>query len=367
MRPLCADWREAGVETALRRRAPPGTALWLISGPIEQAAEEARESRSKAALMRVQLGAALERALADECDALCPLTARGSAEDAVVRQASQLYFDAYAIAVWTSAHAEYLVALEEGHEEPGEPSPGSFPCAASAIDLSDLFARRSSPKETGVPKAAEPLVQLLARCTNPGARGWDTVLQAALDTDGVRTLVHDMVRVCLTGMHAQLHPRARPPWDQRLVILRVSHKLLNDRKDLVKAAAYVKDAVRRSLASTLTCDAATHAALASLGHPVRHLNEPPAKLPHVGMEAAMIAFARAGADMAAERGASRKISLTLRAAFVVSDDTVAGEEPCMAWDQSWLGTPACISNHHILAQPPALAATLSRRTRSAPL
>ena len=39
---------------------------------------------------------------------------------------------------------------------------------------------------------------------------------------------------------------------------------------------------------------AAHSALASLGHPVRQLLEPPAALPRAGMEAAMGAFVRAG-------------------------------------------------------------------------
>ena len=110
----------------------------------------------------------------------------------------------------------------------------------------------------------------------------------------VRATVHDLVKVCLTGMHPQLHPSARATWDQRLVILRVAQALLADRPDVVKAAAHVKEAVRRALASTLACDAATHAALASFGHPVRHLHQPPVQMPHAGMEAAMVAFARAG-------------------------------------------------------------------------
>ena len=139
---------------------------------------------------------------------------------------------------------------------------GSVPCACSSIDLSDLFARRANVKEAGVPKDAEGLVQLLARCTNPGARGWDTVLQSALETSGVRMLLHEMIKICLTGMHPQLHPSMRPAWQSRMCILRVAQPLLSDRQDLVKAACQVKDAVRRALASMFACDAASHAALA---------------------------------------------------------------------------------------------------------
>lgn len=330
------------MEDALRRHVGVGAPAWLWRGPFEQAVEAAGGSRRVAALRRLQFGAALEENLAALCDGLCPVEERA--------RVCQLHFDAYAVAVWASAHAEYVVALDAGCEEPAAPSIGTFPCASVGIDLSDLFARRSNPKEAGVPKHAEPLVQLLGRCTNPGARGWDSVLQSALDTDGVRTIVHDSIKVCLTGMHPQLRPSLRPPWQERLCILRVSQTLLADRLDLVShAAAYIKEAMRRTLASTLACDAATHAALASLGHPVRHLHQPPVQMPHTGMAAAMAAFARAGAALVTEEGAQRKLSATLRSAFTATDGSDEAEPTCstaacdaptgLAWEQSWLGAP----------------------------
>lgn len=322
------------MEDALRRHAPADALPWERSGPFEQAVERERGDRRRAALRRVQLGAEIEASLAARCERECPVRERAASEPSA--GACQLYFDAYAAAIWTSAHAEYVVALDAGCEEPAAPSVGSFPCAASGVDLSDLFARRANPKEAGVPKAAEPLVQLMGRCTNPGSRGWDSVLEAALEVDGVRATVHDLVKVCLTGMHPQLHPSARATWDQRLVILRVAQALLADRPDVVKAAAHVKEAVRRALASTLACDAATHAALASFGHPVRHLHQPPVQMPHAGMEAAMVAFARAGRTLASESGAERKLSVALRRAFVAPDGCPPHEP---AWEPSWLGAP----------------------------
>ena len=341
------------MEDALRRHAEPNTPTWLLRGPIESAATALRATRRTAALWRVRVGEGIERAVAARCEAECPLSRRTTLEPAEAATASRLYSDAYAAALWTSAHAEYVAAIDAGIEEPAEPSVGSVPCASSAVDLSDLFARRANPRDSGVPKEAEALVQLLARCTNPGARGWDTVLQSALETSGVRTLLHDMVKTCLTGMHPQLHPSMRPPWQSRMSILRVAQSQLTDRQDLVRAACQVKDAVRRALASMFACDAALHAALSSLGHPVRHLHQPPMRLPHVGMEAAMLAFARAGSALATGDGADQKLSHTLKRAFAESDETAGeGASGPMAWNQSWLGAPQCNSNHHD-STPPA--------------
>lgn len=326
------------MEDALRRHAEANTPTWLLRGPIESAATALRATRRTAALWRVRVGEGIERAVAARCEAECPLSRRTTLEPAEAATASRLYFDAYAAALWTSAHAEYVAALDAGIEEPAEPSVGSVPCASSAVDLSDLFARRANPRDSGVPKEAESLVQLLARCTNPGARGWDTVLQSALETSGTRTLLHDMIKICLTGMHPQLHPSARPSWQRRVSILRVAQSLLGDRQDLVQAACQVKDAVRRALASMFACDAASHAALSSLGHPVRHLHQPPMQLPHVGMEAAMSAFARAGAVLTTEEGSDRKLSQTLKRSFGTADaSTVDSASPALVWDQSWLG------------------------------
>lgn len=334
------------MEDALRRHAPEGTLPWLRAGPFEQAAEREGGDRRRAALARVRLGAAIEARIVEVCNRECPVSGRrqlGALADASCERLCQLYFDAYAAAVWTSAHAEYVASLDAGIVEPAPPTTGTVPCAASSLDLSDLFVRRANPKETGVPKHAEPLVQLLGRCTNPGARGWDSVLEEALKDETVRPIVHHAIKVCLTGLHPQLHPARRASWSARLCALRVASAACHDRVDLVKSAAHIKEAVRRLLASTMADECAMHAALAGLGHPVRHLHQPPVQLPHLGMEAAMDAFARAGTSLGEHHD---QLSVALKRAFqqqaaFADDEGDAG----LAWEASWLGA----SPHGLLA------------------
>ena len=319
------------MEDALRRHAPEGTPPWERAGPFEQAVEREGGDRRRAALARVRLGAETEAHIIAVCNRECPVSERATGVPSA--GACQLYFDAYAVAVWTSAHAEYVASLDAGIVEPAPPTIGTVPCAGSSLDLSDLFARRANPRETGVPKNAESLVQLLGRCTNPGARGWDSVLQEALGEETVRPIVQHAIAVCLTGLHPQLHPARRAPWPQRLIALRVASAAFQDRADVVKSAAHVKEAVRRLLASTMADERAMHAALASLGHPVRHLHQPPSQLPHVGMEAAMDAFARAGAAL----GETERLSVALKRAFERQADLEGEGGVGIAWEASWLG------------------------------
>ena len=173
LRPICSDWNESGVVDALRRVSTSYCAVLveecLIAGTLDEATWLSKSPNRKRdlALRRVDYGDRLEQHAAQMYAAL------SNRENAsIALKACQLYFDAYACATWTSAHAEYVAACDSGIVEPPEPSIGLFPCASSDLDLADLFSRRLSTKADGAyPKATESLVQLIARATNPGARG----------------------------------------------------------------------------------------------------------------------------------------------------------------------------------------------------
>lgn len=335
------------MEDALRRHAPAGTLPWESGGPFEQAVFMESGDRRRAALRRVDLGARIEALIAEACDRECPPSQRCKldasdltcAERRATRgRVCQLYHDAYAVSVWTSAHAEYAASLDAGILEPANPSVHTVPCAASSLDLSDLYVRRSNPKDGGVPKSAQSLVSLLARCTNPGARGWDSVLEEALDHAAVRPIVQHAVKVCLTGLHPQLHPASRAPWPQRLCALRMADSACYDRADMVRAASHIKEAMRRLLASMMADERPMHVALASLGHPVRHLHQPPSQLPHLGMEAAMEAYASAGTALGSSEDCGQKLSAALKVSF--EQRAAAANKDggaVMVWAQSWLG------------------------------
>lgn len=316
----------------------------MIEGSLSEAAVQSDSAASlrDVAVARVLHGAALERHAAHTCSQLWPVSRVDMPEDpASRRRACQLYFDAYCCAVWTSAHAEYVAACDAGAVDPPEPTIGTFPCASSGIDLSDLFSRRAATNnDAAYPKTAEPLIQLMARATNPGSRGWDTVLKASLGDAGARSVVTHALSVCLTGMHPQLHPATRPEWKTRMMTLRLASFAT---PHLVAASAHVKEAMRRSIASIMAVTPAAHAAMASLGHPVRHLHQPPVQFPHAGMEGAMAAFVDAGVTISHTPNPG-SMSVVLAAAFrgrQAEQSTDAGDDLRQEiWDPSWLGTLA---------------------------
>ena len=288
MRPLCANWREAGVWCALKRLAKEAeqhVEEWVIGGDFEEAAASAG-GRRKAAATRLAFGAQLEEYAKYTISRIWPANRSELPDDAIARRwACQLYFDSYCAAVWTSAHAEYIAALDSGVIEPASPSITTVPCASCGFDLSDLYERRVAQTEAG------PMIHLLSRCTNPGARGWDTMLRNALEHAGARAIVMHAIHTCLLGLHPQLHPSQRASWQVRMKVLRVMPQQNHDIRTVTKET---KEALRRCLASTMAATPAMHTALSLAGHPVRHLLQPPAQFPHIGMETAMVAFANAG-------------------------------------------------------------------------
>ena len=94
---------------------------------------------------------------------------------AAERKAARLYADGHLVAVWTSAHAEFVSQVQMGVEEPAPPSLFAVPNASADFDWSELFGRRWCPRQCAN-KSALALLNCLTRCTNPGSRGWDSLL-----------------------------------------------------------------------------------------------------------------------------------------------------------------------------------------------
>lgn len=133
----------------------------LTALPNWAADDDAAQQRMVVALGRMALGAAVEAALAEEALDRCAPRARRNADADVAL--ARTYQDAFLVALWTSAHAQYVSAVQFGIEEPPSPGLHSVPNAAAEMDLSDLFARRTCQRVC--PKKAIPLLQILCRCT----------------------------------------------------------------------------------------------------------------------------------------------------------------------------------------------------------
>lgn len=333
--------------------------------PAWAADDDEAQKRMVVALGRLALGAAVEAAFVEETlDRCAPgaVVARGGEPDAAV---ARLYHDAYLVSVWTSAHAQYVSYVQSGVEEPPPPGIHSVPSAATDLDLSDLFARRTCQRQC--PKAAAPLLQILCRCTNPGSRGWDTLLDSALgESTGARSIVAGAMVVALSALHPHLHPALRPPWPLRMRTMRVAAHRLTDsesRAQLVATAPATKEGVRRLLATAMAASPASHAAFAHVSHPVGLLTSPPVALPARGMEGAMASFVRAGLVLADPAG-PLSYAAAVNGVFV-SEGAEASGGP--EWEPPWLGAcicaPPCICALPCIHQKVALPLTHTRSLR----
>lgn len=350
LRPLDANWTDSGVISALKRLAARcdaaaplvDQACNLIFMPCwTEAVALSGRTDDHMACLRIKVGTILEDFAIRECKKLTELASCARRCSATVQgRVSQLYFDAYAVAVWTSAHVEWLASKQANIEEPPAPNLLSIPNAFASYDMSGLYSRRTHPKSC--PKETGPLLQLMARCTNPGARGWDPVLTASLKTPGIRRIITREFEICLTGLHPQLHPSLRPNWKMRYKLIRtVAECCSNDRTnaDIIAVSVQSKEVIRRMLAGSMSSCMAMHVALSRLGHPVRHLHQPPMNIPHIGMEAAMGAFLQAGIAL------SNDHSLALCDAINRAFTNAQRRDDGFGWVVGWLGkgTSDCTS------------------------
>jgi len=330
---------EALLRTRVASRAP--SAAWPIAPPPENtpalpswASDDAEsQKRMVIALGRLALGTAIEAALAEEALDMRVPNAREASGDAHL--SGRVYHDAFLVSVWTSAHAQYVAYVQQGIEEPPPPGVTTVPNALNEFDFTDLFARRFCPRQCA--KEAVPLLQLLCRCTNPGSRGWDALLESTLkDSMASRIVIGTAVTVALSGMHPFLHPALRPPWADRMRIQRTAAHSLTDtdvKALLVATAASTKEAVRRLLASSIAAAPASAAAFAHVKHPIGLMTTPPLRLPHRGMEAAMATFVRAA--MATIGSDPKPYAQAIASCF---RPLKAGEPAvAMEWELSWMG------------------------------
>ncbi len=230
---------------------------------------------------------------------------------------AQLCHDSYLAAVWTSAHAEYLVAIEElckAHRaafalEGGThcktklvdslliPTPELHwvACASNMFDTSTLHERVDCPR--ACPREVRALLAVLARAVAPGNRGWETAMNVALKaSDGTGRLVVHGLGVALCGLHPCIHPAARRPWRLRLATGQYWEACgaSEMRSVAERSPISIKHVVRLHLAMMLVEDPATLETQTVLRRPVAQLAIPPHRDAAAPMQSCMHAFAAVG-------------------------------------------------------------------------
>tara|TARA_B100001173_G_scaffold144223_1_gene125223 strand:+ start:6210 stop:8819 length:2610 start_codon:yes stop_codon:yes gene_type:complete len=247
----------------------------------------------------------------------------------------RLYSDAALAAAWTSAHALHLTQLAQfGIASP--PGLHTVACEASEMDLSDLYAHRTASSSLGV-KDAGHVLALMTRCTNPGSRGWDSVVKDAVDkSPAARRIICNALTISLTGMHSSLHPAQRLHWKERHPLQKTLQRLLHHSEVasvVDKCIVEIKECMRRMTSNCTSTAYATMAALAYIDHPLALLQSCPFRLPPAGVEAAAVAYVRAGRSIAEDHG-SADLSLAIRRAFSQQAAVADGH---LAWRSSFLG------------------------------
>jgi hypothetical protein len=291
-----------------RQAQPPGNDVFDVAAEPE--AVQALDARRLSALCRLAYGEMLEAAARAWALDLCPLTELPSPSQPEARRAlARVFFDSYLVSVWTSAHAEYIQHMDGGlaimpngatsfDVQPPPPSP--ITVAHSIFSLPDLhlLLDRKLPTSTAknpVGKQATAMAQLLGRCTNAGARGWDSMLaDAVADGTGPARVCRLAVLSALTGMHPCIHPAARPVWETRAKVQRVVDAAGDTRRLVCASPAAARESIRLYLGTILSNMPAAREALAAAGHPSGLLVVSPCELPHPCHLAAMTIQAKAG-------------------------------------------------------------------------
>lgn len=344
VRPLNTNWHDSGIIDALKRLARDckkadsmlSNHPWILNTCFQEAASIAG-SEMRAASMKATFGTLLENfAVRVASHLMDPCDARDKCSNDNLQLLSQLYFDSCAVAVWTSAHVEYLLQLKSGLSDLPSPSIFSIPNSFSCPDLATLFEMRLHPKVC--PKDSLCLLQMLSRCTNPGSRGWEPVVQSSLKSSISKRVMVNEFELCLCGMHPQLHPALRPSWKSRHLILKACSSLLHSdesNKLMEHCSLYLKEVVKRCVASVMSNMPAMHVSLSCLCHPVKHLCQPPTRLPNSSMEAAMAALAQSGEQLVSQTDCNevRDLTTILDTNFRLAADCKHG----LQWNVGWLG------------------------------
>ena len=259
------------------------------------------------AAARVAFGAALEVVASGSASRLCH-PAQMPADQSDAARLGWLFHDAYMAALWTDAHANYLLDVldEEAyiHQLSGQHVDFGTPCINRTVSISTLpnIASKFEQYCSGaqhIDAESRHLLSVLFRCGQSGSRGWDSALKASLTSAGSQWVLHTAFKACLIGMHPQLHPSVRPDWTQRALITRLFEDGINTEgmnELLSSCGTCTKESIRLYMCSVMNEIPATRSALARVQNSVGLLRSAPSGLVPVSLAAAAQNIVAAGID-----------------------------------------------------------------------
>jgi hypothetical protein len=306
--------------------------------------------------LRLLVGAALETVARKTCASDVKHATLTEGERA------RLWSDAAHVAVWTSAHAERLEVMRRAVAPSHvDASPQDVECFLSEYDLTDIFERRNAPQ--AVDKACTALCTLLQRSTSPGERGWTGTLKKALQHASCTFVVMQSFAICLLGLHPQLSPCARAPWNARFAIAQTLRSTFSGVHDMHRTLLHVhkevKEAMRRTISDVVAQSNATHAANVALKHPTARLFTPPLSTPNAEQVEIMELFARAGRALVPVRGAVEGMDVVQQKIARVFSDAKVHKLEKSRKAESWLGKGTFSTPHRVSLMSQALEISLS--------
>ena len=303
-------------------------------------------------LARMLVGACCEAFASLACCNISDIGTRPR-DDEMCESMARLYKDACNAATWTSAHAQFLHDIVTYGITVGAPSLHCVANESSETDLSELYAHRFSHRPCAS-QDSKNLLSLMTRCTNPGSRGWDSILIHALqDSNGTARICASALAISLTGMNSCVHPASRLHWKDRLGLSLhlTSMGLIKSIRSLCNSPIAFKECVRRMVSNTTSSAYASNAAFEYLEHPVALLNGLTNTLPIKGLECSASAFVEAGRKILTSNG-SLSVCEAIEQAFtnchvgVSNIQASSGDRIVLEWRPGYLGVhvafPFCL-------------------------
>jgi hypothetical protein len=292
------------------------------------------------------------------CD---PLTLPSSEESS--RAFAARCMDAYLAAVWTDAHATFLqnrvsanATIEAHMDSPlseqkqfafGQPYVRGTISISACPNVSDHLNRSL---HGWTPKSSElrEFLGILVKSNQSGSRGWEAIVKSMAKVSASKEVFSKAFLASCVGMHPNVHPAARPRWDERLLILSVLKPVLRTSFQTVFEGCHyaAKEALRIYTAVLMDDVCATKQALLISGHPMGVFHSSSNCLANASVHAA------AQMTVAGARAAAREIATLTNARSSLSPGMV-----CVAMQAAFAD-----------ARPPRLAfgrnATQNAATRS---
>ena len=270
----------------------------------EEEPSSPRTTMSLMGLCRLLLGACCEAYAALACCRLyLPMEKGQRTKDA--RRARRLHMDSCMAATWTSAHAQYLSDLTQHGITATMPTVHSVPSELGELDLSSLYSMRTNIKSVSY-RESQHLLNLMSRCTNPGSRGWDSVVKQSLEKSvGARRIAYNALLISVTGMHSCVYPAHRLHWKERAVLIASMPRALplsSLTEVAMQCIVQFKECMRRMVSNCISGDYAMVAALAYVEHPVALLQPSPLVMPMARLKASAAGFVNAGCSFLRQDG-----------------------------------------------------------------